>query len=377
MCPAKAYPCPCCGYKTITKEPPGSYEICPICFWEDSTPDGSARFYTSNKITLIQAQRNFLSFGACAREWLTDVRPPTEEERRESDWQPIELRVHRQWHELLDCFKPSDTRLWHWLRFRVNDGMLQEIIFSANYGGPGLDYEEDMQFLKRIRDESWEYDKNLLWRLRKPGKKERKTKAPIKSYSLSVLEGALYFEPEKIPNELQIHGHLKRAFGCAVLIRNYNKPQNQSFFDETYIIIQLIASVLHLDKETWALTLQLLTWRILSMPADYEECPFFFMGVLLIAAMLYRSEAEGFLLHQLGEMVLSEEKRIREILAEYFSRTSPEFLFGLKNNRCVGIDKWKKITQQVLINPPNPHPRKAASILQDIGMRVVGGNYIK
>ncbi len=146
MCPAKAYPCPCCGYKTITKKPPGSYEICPICFWEDSTPDGSARFYTSNKITLIQAQRNFLSFGACAREWLTDVRPPTEEERRESDWQPIELRVHKQGHELLDRFNPSDTGLWHWFRSQVDDCMLEEIIFADNYGGPGLHYEEDVQF---------------------------------------------------------------------------------------------------------------------------------------------------------------------------------------------------------------------------------------
>jgi len=28
------YPCPCCGYLVFT-EPPGSFEICPICFWED------------------------------------------------------------------------------------------------------------------------------------------------------------------------------------------------------------------------------------------------------------------------------------------------------------------------------------------------------
>ncbi len=132
---------------------------------------------------------------------------------------------------------------------------------------------------------------------------------------------------------------------------------------------------MHLDKETWGLTLQLLSWRILSMPADDEEGPFFFMGVLLIAAMLYRSEDEGFLLCQLGEMVISEEKRRREIIAECFYQTSPEFLFGLRNNLFTDfcINKWKKITQQILINPSSPHPRKAVSILQDIGMRVVGG----
>ena len=102
------------------------------------------------------------------------------------------------------------------------------------------------------------------------------------------------------------------------------------------------------------------------------------MGVLLIAAMLYRSETDGWLLHQLGEMVISEERRIREILAEnfYSSQASPEFLFGLRNYLFTDfcVNKWKKITQQILINPSSPHPRKAVSILQDIGMRVVIGN---
>ncbi|MDF9801431.1 hypothetical protein OKW21_006740 [Catalinimonas alkaloidigena] len=30
----KLYTCPCCGY-IILSEPPGSYEICGICGWED------------------------------------------------------------------------------------------------------------------------------------------------------------------------------------------------------------------------------------------------------------------------------------------------------------------------------------------------------
>ncbi|MEH7657210.1 CPCC family cysteine-rich protein, partial [Bacillus velezensis] len=29
------YTCPCCGYRTIEEEPPGTYEICNICYWED------------------------------------------------------------------------------------------------------------------------------------------------------------------------------------------------------------------------------------------------------------------------------------------------------------------------------------------------------
>ena len=29
------YTCPCCGYKTLEECSPGTFEICPICFWED------------------------------------------------------------------------------------------------------------------------------------------------------------------------------------------------------------------------------------------------------------------------------------------------------------------------------------------------------
>lgn len=29
------YKCPCCGYYTFDERPSGSYDICPVCFWED------------------------------------------------------------------------------------------------------------------------------------------------------------------------------------------------------------------------------------------------------------------------------------------------------------------------------------------------------
>ncbi|MFE6959649.1 CPCC family cysteine-rich protein [Streptomyces sp. NPDC057696] len=29
-----SYPCPCCGHRVLGAMP-GSYEICPVCFWED------------------------------------------------------------------------------------------------------------------------------------------------------------------------------------------------------------------------------------------------------------------------------------------------------------------------------------------------------
>jgi hypothetical protein len=29
------FACPCCGYLTLDEEPPGTYEICVVCDWED------------------------------------------------------------------------------------------------------------------------------------------------------------------------------------------------------------------------------------------------------------------------------------------------------------------------------------------------------
>ncbi len=51
------YTCPCCGYKTIEEEPPGTYEICNICYWEDdevqfNDPDFEGG---ANEVSLRQA----------------------------------------------------------------------------------------------------------------------------------------------------------------------------------------------------------------------------------------------------------------------------------------------------------------------------------
>lgn len=31
----KKYPCVCCGNMTMRNKPPGTYEICSVCGWED------------------------------------------------------------------------------------------------------------------------------------------------------------------------------------------------------------------------------------------------------------------------------------------------------------------------------------------------------
>lgn len=75
--------CPCCGYRTLGDPRPGSYEICPVCFWEDDltqfeSPELSGG---ANRVSLVQARRNFIEFGACDRSSVPHVRLPLPTEK--------------------------------------------------------------------------------------------------------------------------------------------------------------------------------------------------------------------------------------------------------------------------------------------------------
>jgi hypothetical protein len=81
------YTCPCCGYKTLSEEPPATYEICPICFWEedDSGPDGPCG---PNHVTLREAQQNFIKFGYSDERLKEFVRPPNSSDVKDENWKP-------------------------------------------------------------------------------------------------------------------------------------------------------------------------------------------------------------------------------------------------------------------------------------------------
>ncbi|EFH82307.1 CPCC family cysteine-rich protein [Ktedonobacter racemifer] len=56
----KKFACYCCGFLTLEEDPWGSYEICPVCYWEQTHtqvdyPDSVG----PNGITLQEARKNF------------------------------------------------------------------------------------------------------------------------------------------------------------------------------------------------------------------------------------------------------------------------------------------------------------------------------
>ena len=85
------YTCPCCSYKTLDEEPPGTYDICSICFWEDDGVQYSDPDYDggANNPSLRQAQKNYLVFGACEDDCIEFVRKPNEKDVKDPVWKPL------------------------------------------------------------------------------------------------------------------------------------------------------------------------------------------------------------------------------------------------------------------------------------------------
>lgn len=72
------YQCPCCGFKTLTSEQRGSFEICPVCYWEDDKVQLKDPDYAggANSVSLREAQAYYKIYGACDPKWVSCVRKP-------------------------------------------------------------------------------------------------------------------------------------------------------------------------------------------------------------------------------------------------------------------------------------------------------------
>ncbi len=85
------YTCPCCSYKTLDEEPPGTFDICPVCYWEDDDVQFNDPDYAggANTVSLRQAQKNYASFGASEKRVRGYVRSPNTNEEKDLNWHPL------------------------------------------------------------------------------------------------------------------------------------------------------------------------------------------------------------------------------------------------------------------------------------------------
>lgn len=76
------YKCLCCGFLTLSEMPPGTFEICPVCNWEDDAAQAAnpSLEWGANQVSLEQARRNFVLIGAINEDAIRAVRKPRPEE---------------------------------------------------------------------------------------------------------------------------------------------------------------------------------------------------------------------------------------------------------------------------------------------------------
>lgn len=83
----RRYLCPCCGQVTLAEPPPGTYEICDECGWEDDPVQFCDIDYRggANPESLREARENYLKHGShAAPPWPTpktrSVLPPADDD---------------------------------------------------------------------------------------------------------------------------------------------------------------------------------------------------------------------------------------------------------------------------------------------------------
>ena len=113
------YPCPCCGY-FVFAGPPGSYEICPICDWEDDALQlefGTTLSGGANEPTLLEAQRAYAMQRAHLAQRPGAASRPNESDRRDPSWRPIDLQLDRfsTWGSSMPARPVAhDETLYYW-----------------------------------------------------------------------------------------------------------------------------------------------------------------------------------------------------------------------------------------------------------------------
>jgi hypothetical protein len=76
------YPCPCCDYLTLVESPSTSFEICPVCRWENDWVQLDDMEYAggANKPSLREARANYRNLGASDPGRAARARAPRPEE---------------------------------------------------------------------------------------------------------------------------------------------------------------------------------------------------------------------------------------------------------------------------------------------------------
>ncbi len=83
------FACPCCGFHTLDEQPPGTFEICDVCGWEDDDVQASDPDYSggANVLSLREAQRRWLQ---SANAQLLSLKKFGKLYKKDLSWKPLQ-----------------------------------------------------------------------------------------------------------------------------------------------------------------------------------------------------------------------------------------------------------------------------------------------
>jgi Cysteine-rich CPCC len=118
--PADRFTCPCCGFRTFA-EPPGSYGICHICFWEDDPVQLLDPWAAggANRPNLVNAQATYALCGAVEERFLSHVKERLATDERDAEWRPVadyDRVFSRKLGDLTDAEHRELTSWYYWRR---------------------------------------------------------------------------------------------------------------------------------------------------------------------------------------------------------------------------------------------------------------------
>lgn len=82
MSTPRTYPCRCCGYRTLTDIPPGTYQVCQVCYWEDDRVQYDEPHCRggANDVSIDEARQKIRNYGWASERDKEYIRPPQEAE---------------------------------------------------------------------------------------------------------------------------------------------------------------------------------------------------------------------------------------------------------------------------------------------------------
>ena len=127
------FPCPCCGHQ-VYSEGPGSYDICPLCFWEDDPVQLRWPNWTggANHPSLIDAQASVAVHGAIEPRFVSNIRSPHDNEPLDPQWRPFDpdrddIEAHIRGLDYGPLWPEDWTAFYYWRSDETRARMLRSL----------------------------------------------------------------------------------------------------------------------------------------------------------------------------------------------------------------------------------------------------------